>query len=506
MNRRFAVLLTVFFTIMFFLILKLVNLQLLNGWKNLDEVETSMMHLERIPPIRGRIIARDGRIIAWSEEIDGKLGRRYECPESLSHVVGYTDSDGKGVMGIEKEYDPVLRGRDGLLLYQVNSRGEKITDDLVTPPMPGYDVVLTIDLDLQMRLENLLRKTGKPSCGLIINPKNGEILAMASLPSFDLNIMRNMSESEWEQLKNAKDSPLLNRVISSSYLPGSIIKPFTALTALYFGYDPKKEIKCTGKLVIEGESGRVYEYKDWIRYGHGNVDMVKALRVSCNVYFYNLGIDLGIDKLHHLASKIGLMNKTGVDLPEERTGIYPSVEWKKRRYNDLWYLGDTILTAIGQGYISLTPIQIARLYTIIANKGETPRLHLLKEIRNPITGEMVKEYEEGSEKVIDLPEDSWKILYEGLVEVIKFKGENIADRGTAYEAFKGFRYDVAGKTGTSEIGGGELNSWFVGFTPVDDPKFLILILVEKGGYGGHTAAPIARKMMEYYYRRKSKKF
>ncbi|MCD6545723.1 MAG: penicillin-binding protein 2 [Thermotogae bacterium] len=430
--------------------------------------------------------------------------RKYYGPKSLCHVVGYTDQRGQGKNGIEKEYNYLLKGKDGSRYIKTDAYGNEIGHAKIVEPIPGKDLYLTIDTRLQKELEKLLMEINQPSCAIALNPSNGEILAMVSYPYFDANIfLKKLTSEEWEKLSNDPQHPLLNRCISSSYLPGSIIKPFTALTALYYDLvDPFKIWHCTGKYEITSKNTNkvIATYKDWVRFGHGDVNLIDALKVSCNTYFYNLGVRIGIQTLSEFANLIGLDQKTGIDLPGEIAGLYPSIDWKRKRLNEDWYIGDTVLISIGQGYVSLTPLEITMLYSLIATEGKIFQPHVLKEVVSksiPENHEMVKIKLIRS---IQLSKEKWNVLKEGLKKVVDYPGTNVVDRGTAYEEFKGFKYSVAGKTGTAEISNDEpTHAWFACFSPIKKPSVVFVVFVDRGGYGGHVAAPIARKFLEYYY-------
>lgn len=429
--------------------------------------------------------------------------RKYYGPKSLAHVVGYTDMKNNGKSGIEKEYDNLLKGKNGLNYIRVDAYGNKIGVVKSVDPIPGDDLYLTIDVDLQKKLQELLTELGKPSCGIVLDPSTGEILAMVSYPFFDPNIFSNgLTEQEWKKLSEDPSLPLLNRCISSAYLPGSIIKPFTALAALYYDLvDPLKIWNCSGKYEIFSKTGKVIAtYKDWVSFGHGEVNLEDALKVSCNTYFYNLGVRVGIEKLSEFANLIGLAQKTGIDLPGEITGLYPSIDWKKRRFGENWYIGDTVLVSIGQGYINLTPMELALFYSLIANEGKVFKPRVLKKIVSKTIPEKYESLEPKLMRRITLSKEKWLILKEGLEKVVSFPGSSIIDRGTAYDAFRGFKYPVAGKTGTAEISDKEpTHAWFACFSPVEKPSIVLLIFVDRGGYGGHIAAPIAREFLDYYY-------
>ncbi len=401
------------------------------------------------------------------------------------HVVGYC-RERRGISGVEIVYDDVLKGENGTEIFVINAAGKTVGEVLRSPPIPGKDIVLTIDSRLQRMAQRLLK--GKRGVIILEDPRNGEILALASSPSFDPNLVsRGMSAWEWKKILNDPSGIFLNRAISSRYPPGSSIKPFIALSYLLKFNDTDDTINCKGVYRYVGKSGRVLAtYRDWLPSGHGLVDMKKAIRVSCNVYFYTIGQKIGIDFLSKVASSVKLSSKTGIDLPGEIVGIFPSREWKKEKFGEEWYPGDTILLSIGQGYLLLTPIEMITFYSMLANEGISFVPHVLKGKKKEIFSKL------------DAPKWVWDFLREAMIEVTSHPG-NLKERGTAYRAFKGFKIKVAGKTGTAEVPGKTPHSWFIGYAPADNPKVVVLVLIENGGSGALSAAPIARKMLEEYF-------
>ena len=406
------------------------------------------------------------------------------------HIVGYV-RQGRGVYGVEEEYDEYLRGKPGSEIYAIDVTGKNVGSVLKSPPIPGENITLTIDSRLQKLAEKLL--SGKRGTVIVENPKSGEILAMASSPSFDPNLVSSgMSLWKWRELLNDPSGIFINRAISSRYPPGSSIKPFIALAYL-MKFDGKDQtVKCKGKYVYRSKSGKVLAvYKDWLLSGHGLVDLKKAIRVSCNVFFYTIGQEIGIDFLSEVASEVKLGDKTGVDLPGEIRGLFPSREWKEKVIGERWYPGDTILLSIGQGYILMTPIEMINFYSLLANEGVSYVPHVVEKIGKRIVHPV--EYAK-----IKLPKKYWEFLREAMVEVTTHPG-TLKDEGTAYRVFRGFKIKVAGKTGTAEVPGKRSHSWFIGYAPADDPKVVVLAMVENGGSGSRMAAPIARKMLEKYF-------
>ena len=389
-----------------------------------------------------------------------------------------------GKDGLEKYYDDILRGEKGGKEVEVDASGQEIAVLLYQKPIPGKDLVLTIDKDLQLYGENLL--FDKKGSIIISDPNSGEILALVNRPSFSPNIFANgISSSDWQRLSSDVDYPLTNRSVQGLYSPGSIFKVLTAAAALEEGVtDRKRKIYCPGSFELAGQV-----FVCWKETGHGSLNMVDAIAHSCNVYFYTLGKDLGIERFSKYMQKFGLGEKTGIDLPAEAIGVSPSAQWKEREVKEIWFPGDTINLSIGQGYLLLTPLQVHNLITAIAVEGEIYKLHLVKKIISA-DGKSIKEIKPEIYKKVDFSSDTFKIIKEGLRKTII--------SGTGWRAnIKEFA--VAGKTGTAQNPQGETHAWFIGFAPYENPEICITVFLENGGEGGEAAAPIARAMLEKYF-------
>jgi len=395
-----------------------------------------------------------------------------------------------GKAGLEKYYDDILRGEKGGKEVEVDALGQEITTLLYQKPVPGEDLVLTIDRDLQLYGENLL--FDKKGSIIVSDPNSGEILALVNRPSFNPNLFADgISHSDWERLSSDVDYPLTNRSVQGVYSPGSIFKVVTAIAALEEGVtDRKRKIYCSGSFELAGQV-----FTCWKETGHGSLSIVDGIAHSCNIYFYTLGKDLGIERFNKYMQKFGLGEKTGIDLPAEAIGTIPSAQWKKREVNEIWFPGDTINLSIGQGYLLLTPLQVHNLITTIASEGEVYKLHLVKKIISA-DGKTVKEIKPEIYKKVDFSLDTIKIIKEGLRQTIL--------KGTGWRAnIK--ELAVAGKTGTAQNPQGETHAWFIGFAPYENPEVCITVFLENGGEGGEAAAPIARAMMEKYFNKKKKK-
>lgn len=418
--------------------------------------------------------------------ITEKWLRRSINDPSIAQIIGSVRSDDIAMSGLELQYDELLRGTQGEELIVVNSMAETVRVDNVRPAINGENIQITLDSSMSSFIYDELMEIGKPAAAVVMKT-NGEVLAMVSAPSYDPNIFaRGLSDREWNRLIYDPYNPLINRTMTP-YSPGSLMKPFVALAGLVEGITPEATVNCTGSYQYKNSKGEtVAIFRDWFLYGHHEVDLKKAIRVSCNVYFYQLGLELGIEKMDHYGEKWGLFEKTGIDLPEEKSGVLPSPVWKRKTFDMPWYIGDTILSSIGQGYVAMTPLEIARFTGVIALRGKdvVPHLYGTRDATMLIT---------------DPTENDWDAIVDAMDEVTSVGG-SVRNEGTAYPEFKDADYEVAAKTGTAEDQSySEPHAWFTGYSPVENPEIIVTVFVENGGYGSHTAAPIARKIFDYYY-------
>jgi len=415
--------------------------------------------------------------LGYVGEIDKEELQRFGNPK-------FQGGDIIGKAGLEKYYDDILRGEKGGKEVEVDALGQEIATLLYQKPVPGKDLVLTIDKDLQLYGENLF--FGKKGSIIVSDPNSGEILALVNRPSFNPNIFANgISNSNWQRLSSDADYPLTNRSVQGLYPPGSIFKVVTAIAALEEGVtDRKRKIYCSGSIELAGQV-----FTCWKETGHGSLSIVDGIAHSCNIYFYTLGKDLGIERFNEYMQKLGLGEKTDIDLPAEAIGIIPSAQWKKREVKEIWFPGDTINLSIGQGYLLLTPLQVHTIICAIAANGEIYKLHLVKKIISA-DGKTVMEIKPELYKKVDFSPDTFQIIKEGLRQTIL--------KGTGWRAnIK--ELAVAGKTGTAQNPQGETHAWFIGFAPYDNPEICITVFLENGGEGGEAAAPIARAMLEKYF-------
>ncbi|MCD6550942.1 penicillin-binding transpeptidase domain-containing protein [Thermotoga sp.] len=527
------------------IIIKAFQVQILEHEEHRRYLDLLQTRIVKIPAPRGKILSSDGKVLARDEEIyvlDPWLNNIDELkktglltPEEIlrlirgekivldkaradvlskkgaritmdyrrrytriaPHVVGYVNVDRKGMYGVERVYNEFLTGTEGVKMVFIEPSGKVISEVMRSPPKPGEDVTLTIDSRIQEMAEESLREIGKPGSVILSSVKTGEILVLASFPGYNpQDFYEGFTKREWERFSRESPSPLINRAISSVYNPGSAIKILWAMAALLNGIDPEEKINCHGVFEYRNSKGEVVaRYRDWKKEGHGPTDLRKAIRVSCNIYFYQLGLKLGADKMVETAKKLGIFGKTGIDLPGEKEGLLPSPEWKTARIGEPWYPGDTILMSIGQGYLEVTPIELLKLVSLVANRGVFYRPHVVKKIGS-------KAVKPEIETQVQIDQKIWTFLKNAMVDVTSFKGSNKEDPGTAYHVFRSFPYRVAGKTGTAETAIGAPHSWFVGFAPAEDPEVAIVVMVEHGGYGSGAAAQIAKKVLLEYFKLK----
>jgi penicillin-binding protein 2 len=401
-----------------------------------------------------------------------------------------------GQQGVESTYQDLLAGVSGSRTYVIDSFGREVGESGHESSLPGNTLRLTIDLGLQKIAEDYF--ADKVGAAVALDPKTGEILALVSAPAYDPNLFtRRVSREEWEGIIEDPDRPLNDRVLQNVYSPGSVWKAFVAYAILTHGIDPKERVFCPGGLTFYGRRFRCHGV-------HGSVDLVTALQVSCDSYFYTMGKRLGIDALAEAASKFGFGNPTGIDLAHEKGGIVPSQAWSLAVRKHPWYLGETISVAIGQGPVLVSSLQMARGLAGIANPdGALPTPHLFHIGENVRTGERFV-YRPASRESIPWPEGARETIVEGLWRVVNMPG------GTAY-ASRVPGLDLCGKTGSVQVVGqkeakkGHLlpeelrdHGWFAGFAPRDDPKIVAVVFVEHGEHGATAAAPLAARLAEYW--------
>ncbi|MEY4463042.1 MAG: Stage sporulation protein [Pseudomonadota bacterium] len=427
--------------------------------------------------------------------------RSYPFSATVSHLIGYLGQINEqekqelnihslsdfniGKSGIEKYYDNKLRGEFGYKKVEVNAYGKQVREIAGTPTKSGEDMHLNIDASLQQNIQQYLNPKG--SSAIVMDTRTGSVLVCASTPGFESNNFSKLSESYWQSLTSDPYKPLINKVIQSSYPPGSVFKIITVLAALEVGINPRKTVFCDGSSALNTNS-----FRCWNHNGHGTIDMMSALKHSCNIYMYELARIVGPDKILEVAREFGFGSKTGIDLAPENTGFVPSKEWKKKKLKLPWSIGDSFNLAIGQGFLGVTPMQLARFITAVASNGKLYTPRILKndpEFYN-----------------VNIKPENIKIIQESLYNTVNVAG------GTAYyNRILGENRQLAGKTGTSQVQGklhakDDLSrdsiAWerrnhglFIGFAPYHDPRYSVTIFVDHGGGGSKAAAPIARKIM-----------
>lgn len=435
--------------------------------------------------------------------------RRYPRGGFMAHVSGYVgevssdqieESNGRykpgdivGKAGLERQYNDQLMGVDGMRRSVVNSVGREVGRLEQTDAVPGKPIRLTIDYDLQLVAEEAL--VGKKGAVVAIDPKSGEVLAMASQPSYDPNDFAiRISKEEWQQLNEDPERPLLDRAIQAQLAPGSVFKIVMATAMLESKALPADyHVFCPGSAEFYG---RVFH--DWDKKGHGEMNVHDAIVHSCDVFFYNVGKQIGIDRISFYAGNLGLGHKTGVDLPGEETGVMPSEAWKERVFHQKWYPGETISVAIGQGAIAVTPIQVAYMIGGIVTGGRFHQPHLLltdkaaPEIDFPISDSTVNSVTEGMYGVVNEPG--------GTASASKLPGIELCGKTGSAQVISNQGLARTGKHADLRD-----NAWFVGFAPRENPEILVAVLVQGGEHGASAAAPIAKNVVKAYYDKKQGK-
>ncbi|HEY3131462.1 MAG TPA: penicillin-binding protein 2 [Acidobacteriota bacterium] len=462
---------------------------------NLEDIAYLQSHQSEHPEIK--TFEEPKRLYRYGSLAAHALGYVGEVSESQLKSSEYRSSkpgDIVGKFGLERTYNRTLTGIDGQKKVLVNSVGREKGSLEESPWTVGQELNLTLDLDLQMVAEAQMED--KVGAVVAMDPRNGEVLALVSKPDFDPNRFAvRITADEWKELVENPDNPMQNRVTQSSFSPGSVFKVVMTIAALEKGLaTPRTSVVCGGGATLYGHYFRCHEG------GHGFVDLQKAIVQSCNVFFYRLGMNMGIDTISSYAHMAGLGVPTGIDLPNEISGVMPSAEWKQRTYGQKWYAGETISVAIGQGAVSITPIQMARAIGGIALGGHFAAPHLVR-IPHPDNNSKFKavEYAWDNKNIEFLRNSMWGVVNAG---------------GTGHAAaVPGF--DVCGKTGTAQtisaasrqkLTGAKRsdfdnNAWFVGFAPKNDPQIVVAVLIQRGGYGGQASAPIAGAIFRAYYER-----
>lgn len=433
-------------------------------------------------------------LIGYLGEIDEReLARKRESGN-------YSLGDLIGKYGIERSFEEHLRGLDGGKEVEVDAIGRVIKVVNWTPPYPGDDITLTLDLKTQLAAWSQLQ--GKAGAVVAIEPSTGRILAMVSTPSFDPNkLSSGLTRSEWIELVENPMDILTNRATQGQYPPASTFKPIAAAAALEEGViRPDTEIFSGGAFRFAGR-----DYRDWRPGGHGEINVHRAIVESSDTFFYQVGLELGVDPLAKHSRGFGLGSETGIGIINEKKGLVPSSDWKKQAIGERWYKGETISVVVGQGYTLATPLQLCLAYSAIANGGAVLKPQAIERITSA-DGTLIKEFSPAKKGSLGVSRKTLRLVRNALVGVVNEEG------GTAYWPFKWSDLKVAGKTGTAQVTRMKKrvddieeipykfrdHAWFVGYAPYDDPAIAVAVLVEHGGFGATAAAPVAREVMEVY--------
>jgi len=463
-----------------------------------------------------------------------RLVRHYPNGLSVAHALGYVGAVDSadlqrldaaayvatahtGKTGIEHNFESDLHGNPGYRQVVTNARGRQVPPDSGElsgslpereSPLPGSNLYLSLDLDLQLIASQALE--GRRGAVVAINPENGEILALVSAPAFDPNIFATgMSTSDFSMLQSDPGQPLFNRAVRGAYPPGSTIKPMLSLAALETGAtNLTRRNFCRGYYTLPGSTHR---YRDWKPEGHGEMDLHDAIAQSCDVYFYEISTAIGIDRIHSYLDQFGLGQYTGIDMVGEHRGLVPSREWKRsafrNRADQTWFPGETVIASIGQGYMLATPLQLANATAALSMRGKRFRPHIVAATEDPISGVRRIVQPERLDDVGITNEFYWDSVIAAMHDVMQ------GERGTARAAGSGASYEMAGKSGTAQVFSiaqeeeyeeEEIeehlrdHALFISFAPVDSPKIAIAVIVENGSSGSRTAAPIARALMDRY--------
>ncbi len=446
-------------------------------------------------------------------DIHARLLRSYPYDFLTAHVLGYMGQINEaelkkldmskyggthhiGKSGIEKSYESVLHGYAGYEEIEVNAQRRSLRVVGTVPPKPGADIHLSIDIDLQkIAYDGLGDHNGAV---VAIQPETGEVLTLISKPGFDPNkFVFGLTSKEYTALQKSRSRPLFNRTIRGLYPPGSTIKPFLGLAGLHYKVvTPSQTTYCPGFYQLPKLS---HKYRCWKSWGHGKTNLLKAITESCDVYFYTLAHNLGIDRMHTFLSNFGFGQRSGLDIPGEKAGLMPSRDWKRNAREQPWYPGETLITGIGQGFLQISPLQLARATAILANGGQVIKPYLVKNQTNSAS--------EDSVVTLDLRPENYHSIVDDMVNVVH------GARGTANRIGRSISYTMAGKTGTAQVFtvkqeekyeedkiAKELrdHALFVAFAPAHAPRIAVAVVVENGGHGGSTAAPIAKLVIDHF--------
>lgn len=454
-------------------------------------------------------------------DIKAGLARHYPLGSLAVHALGYVgrideqalknlDSSNYngtsyiGKTGVEKTYEALLHGTVGVQQVETTAQGRVLRVLDRKPPVPGENLYLTLDSRLQAVAEQALADYS--GSAIALDPKSGDVLALVSQPTYDPNpFVNGIDYADYKALRDNEKQPLFNRALRGQYPPGSTVKPFIGLAGLEEGITSShSSTYCPGFYTLPGSSRK---YRDWKRGGHGTVDLNKAITQSCDVYFYDLALSLGIDRMHDYLQHFGFGSRTGIDIVGELPGLLPSPAWKRQRRGEPWFPGETIITGIGQGFFLVTPLQLATATATLANHGRRMRPSIIHATQDPGSDALQPHRPETIESVSIHHPENWDIVIQSMIDVVH------SARGTARKIGIDSPYRIAGKTGTAQVFGLKEeekydaeaiaeklrdHALFIAFAPVDDPQIVVAVIVENGGGGSSTAAPIASKILDGY--------
>ena len=480
-------------------------------------------------PLKSKLTDEEVAIVAANRyrlpgvEVKARLFRNYQAGPGMAHVLGFVGrindrdlqqlrDDGReqnykgsahiGKTGLEQSYETLLHGRTGFDQMETDASGRAVRMLSRIPPVPGKDLRLHLDAELQAVAEHAF---GDYMGGLVaLDPNTGGVLALVSRPGFDPNLFVDGIDPEtWKSLNESPDRPMVNRALRGIYPPGSTIKPFMALAGLELGLrKPSDSINDPGFFSLPNSS---HQFRDWKRGGHGVVDLRRSISQSCDVYYYKLAVDMGVDRMHDYLAQFGLGEKTGIDLDGESSGLLPSRDWKQRRFKQPWYPGETVIAGIGQGYHLTTPLQLAAAAAMLANGGVRIEPRLVQAVRDPLTHTWQPQ-PGGARAQLAITPKHLEVVREGMMDVMR-------PGGTAARSAAGAPYTIAGKTGTAQVVGIKQgarydadrlarkhldHALFIAYAPAENPTIAVAVMVENGGSGSGTAAPIARAVLDYY--------
>jgi len=478
-------------------------------------------------PLRFRLTDEEVARIASNQyrmpgvEIHARLARHYPLGKLASHAIGYVGRINErdlnnidtsnyigtshiGKVGVEKSYENVLHGKVGLQRVETNAQGRILKVIERTLPIPGKNLFLNIDARVQAVAEEAF---GENTGSLVaLDPQTGAVLALVSMPTYDPNLFVNgLNNATFKLLRENKQRPLFNRAIRGQYPPGSTIKPFMGLAGLELDeIHDGESIKCPGWYMLKNDPRR---YRDWKKRGHGDTDINRAIVESCDVYFYDLALTLGIDRMHQYMSAFGLGQKTGIDIQGELGALLPSSAWKRKTYQTAWYPGETLIAGIGQGFMLTTPLQLASAVATISEYGQRkkPRMIYAMQDANEEQHQIMQPVSQ--ESVHIARRSNWQTIITAMEKVVT------DPHGTARIISRNLKYTIAGKTGTAQVFGVKQDeeydekkiskklrdhALFITFAPVEKPQIAVALIVENGGHGSTAAAPIARKVLDQY--------